>query len=98
MNNDVPYIDATFYVQVVPEFSPYTYDGEQRVTGAVARRITQTRPAKPVADAVLVKLTINLPKAAFLPLRPEAVVVVPADFLQSAPMYVDAEDANEEAL
>jgi hypothetical protein len=88
------YVDADFYIQVEPEFSQY-YHAEPKVIAAKAARMTQSRPTKPVPNTVLVKLTVRLPKVAFLPLQPAAVVVVPADLIQAGPVVVEADDARE---
>lgn len=72
-------VDATFYAQVEPEWYRWSNstDAEPRLTGAKVVTITQQRPKKPKAGTVMVKLTLRLPANAFLPLRPEAIVVVP---------------------
>jgi hypothetical protein len=42
-----------------------------------------------------VKVTIEIPKGAFLPLRPEAIVIVPESLTAPHPVTVEAQDANE---
>ena len=89
------HVDATFYVQVEPEWSTYPVHGEKTLRGAKAARLTQTRPGKPVGGTVLVKLTVRLPAGAFLPLRPEAVVVIPEGLTEVQPVEVIAEDPHQ---
>jgi hypothetical protein len=42
----------------------------------------------------MVKLTVRLPKQAFLPLRPEAVIIIPAERIIATPIEVTAEDPS----
>jgi hypothetical protein len=86
------HVDATFYAQVTPEWSAYPVYGDKKLVGAKVARVTQTRPDKPIGGTVLVKLTIRLPASAFLPLRPEAIVVVPESLTSATPIEVVAED------
>lgn len=90
------HVDATFYAQVEPEWG-YAYGDQDRpVRGAKVVTITQKKPAKPRGGTVLVKLTIRVPAGAFLPLRPEAIVVIPEDMTVTAPVEVVAEDPAAE--
>ncbi len=67
------------------------YEAARRIA-----RVTQSKPSKPKSGTVLVKLTLRIPEAAFLPLRPEAVVVIPEDMAAaSAPIQVEANDPTE---
>ncbi len=90
------HVDATFYAQVEPEWSRYvsSMTGERRLEGAKVVTITQKRPQKPRGGTVLVKLTVRVPAGAFLPLRPEAVVVIPDDMTVTTPVEVIAEDPS----
>lgn len=90
------HVDATFYAQVEPEWSRYAshITGEKRLQGAKVVTITQNKPAKQRGGTVLVKLTIRVPVAAFLPLRPEAVVVIPDEMTVAEPLEVHAADPN----
>lgn len=56
---------------------------------------TQKRPGKPRSGTVLVKLTIDIPDGAFMPLEPEAVVTIPDSLTVLAPIEVEAEDPNQ---
>lgn len=89
-------VDATFYAQVEPEWSHYAsrLTGEKTVQGAKVVTITQGKPQKQRSGTVLVKLTIRVPEAAFLPLRPEAIVVIPEDMAAVAPLEVEAGDPS----
>lgn len=90
------YHDATFYAQVEPEWGHYRdSNGDLPVRGAKVARITQKRPDSPIGGTVLVKLTIRIPDAAFLPLRPAAVIVIPEDMTSVTPLEVIAEDPHE---
>jgi hypothetical protein len=85
-------IDATFYAQIEPEF--FRSFGEERVRSAKVVAVTQKRPERPRRGVVVVKLTISVPEAAFLPLRPEAVVVIPEDMTAPYPIEVEAGDPS----
>lgn len=85
---------ATFYVQIEPEFRRSYYgDDNLVVTSIKAVGITQKRPTKQKPGTVLTKLTLQIPDAAFLPLRPEAIVVIPDSMTTFEPVVVEAEDA-----
>jgi hypothetical protein len=89
------HIDATFFAQVEPEWGPtwQAKPGQERpLWGAKVIGITQKKPSRPKGGTVLVKLTIRLPEAAFMPLRPEAIVVIPADMTEVNPIEVIAEE------
>ena len=89
------HVDATFYAQVEPEWSRWTnWDGERTLEGAKVVNITQKKPTRPRGGTVLVKLTIRVPNGAFLPLRPEAIVVIPDDMTVTTPVEVTAEDPS----
>jgi hypothetical protein len=89
-------VDATFHVQIEPYWSRWeTTNGEKLVTGAKMINATQARPGKQKPGTVMVKLTVRLPKAAFYPLRPEAVVIVPASLIEATPVEVTAEAPGE---
>lgn len=89
------HVDATFYAQVEPDWSGYTTGAGDRVLrGAKAVAITQKRPSRPKSGSVLVKLTVRIPAAAFLPLRPEAIVVIPEGMTVTTPVEVVAEDPS----
>jgi hypothetical protein len=86
--------DATFYVQLQPSFYRIGENAQVREIRAIA--ITQKQPSPQRAGTVLVKLIVRVPDGAFLPLRPEAVVVVPEEMTVTAPIEVQAEDPHEQ--
>jgi hypothetical protein len=90
-------VDATFYVQIEATRTRWRTNaaGEPAVDSAKAVRITQSRPRTQAPDTVMVKLTVRLPVAAFDPLRPEAVVVVPESLTEAAPVEVVAIDPHD---
>lgn len=89
--------DTTFYVQIDPTFYSYiNSEGERSLSHIRAVAITQKRPSRPRAGTVMVKLTIRVPDAAFLPLRPEAIVVVPENMTMVNPIEVLANDPSED--
>lgn len=93
MTSQREHVDAITYLQVEPDWGYYVKkDSPGDVRGARIVRATQKRPDKPIAGTVLVKVTIRVPKAAFLPLRPEAIVVIPEDMTVATPIEVEAGD------
>lgn len=91
-------VEATFYVQLEPDWSHYMRDadGESVLVAASAARMTKKRPDRPKPGTVTAKLTMVLPASAFLPLRPAAVITVPADALETTPLEVTVEPLEEE--
>jgi len=93
-------VKATVYLQVQPEFTWWAksrkqFDVLDAIEGAKVVGSTQNKAQKPKPGTVEVKITVELPKDAFLPLRPEAIVVIPETLTQPHPVTVEAEDANE---
>jgi hypothetical protein len=89
-------IDATFYAQVEGKVTQRWSGSEwiELVESAKVVAITQNRPGRPKGGTVLVKLTVRIPEAAFLPLRPEAIVVIPEDMTAPYPIEVEAGDPS----
>lgn len=88
-------VRATTHLQVAPEIAHWlSEDHPSYIQGAKVVAATQNRPQKPKPGTVEVKITIEIPRSAFLPLRPEAVVVVPESMTIPHPIQVEAEDAN----
>ncbi len=82
-------VDSTFYIQLTPEF----YAGGE-IRAVKASRMTLKRPWQPRGGAVVVKLTLRLPKRVFQPFAPDVVVAVPADL--AAPVVgVTVEEPEE---
>lgn len=86
---------ATAYLQVEPEWNYGSRDKASSVRGAKVVGVTQSRPGKPRAGVVIVKVNLQVPAEVFLPLQPEATIVVPAGFAEPHPVVVTAVDANE---
>lgn len=86
--------DASFYLQIDADIYRTSYSAET-VRAIKAVGMTQKRPARQKPGTVLVKLTVRVPDAAFLPLRPEAVIVIPEDMTATAPIEVEAVDPGE---
>lgn len=83
-------MDATFYAQIEPSFyRRYRQTDAPRLHSIQATRITQKRPAKPMPGCVVVKLTVRIPDAAFLPLAPEAVIEIP--LAHTEPILVESQ-------
>ena len=90
-------VRATVFLQVAPEYATWLNESHPNyINGAKVVNATQSRSKKPRGGTVEVKLTVEIPKAAFLPLRPEAIVVVPESLTSPHPIAVEASDANEE--
>lgn len=89
--------DATFYVQVEPEFYTWAGTGDvlPKLSNIKAVRLSRERPRAQKPGTVLVKLTLRVPDAAFYPLRPEAIVVVPESMTSAVPLTVEVTDARE---
>lgn len=85
---------TAFFVQLEPEFARSYITGEDIVRSVKAVNITQKRPGRPKPGTVVVKLTVEVPAAAFLPLRPEAVITIPAELTAPHPLEVIAEDPS----
>lgn len=83
-------VEATAYLTVEGTRSRYS---DKSVTAAKVTRVTKGRPAQLSADQVAVRVTVQLPAAAFDPLRPEAMIVVPEELIQR-PVEVEATEGN----
>lgn len=89
------YREATCYLQIEARGSGPYGSYYPRSSEATAVRMTSKKPDKPIPGAVVVKVRIQIPRAAFEPLQPEAVVRVPAEFAQHV-VEVIADDATED--
>lgn len=98
MSSNDQTVKATVYLQVQPEHYRYASTDDKETGNDITRAkvvgSTQNRSERPKGGTVEVKLTIEIPKSAFLPLRPQATIVVP-ESLTSANIVVEAQDANE---
>lgn len=86
-------VDAVFYVQVEPDF----WGTAGRLRGAKAVRITQSKPHRPIGGTVMCKLTLRFPASVFMPLQPEAVVVIPEGMAAVTPIEVEAMELGGES-
>ncbi len=93
-------VRATVYLQVQPEYSWQAkqyrqFDTPSAIQGAKVVGSTQGKSQKPKPGTVEVKVTIEIPKGAFLPLHPEAIVVIPESLTAPHSVTVKAENPNE---
>jgi len=98
--NNPDAVRATVYLQVEPQYTWYAkqrreFDQPGSIEGAKVISSTMNRSQKPKPGTVEVKVTVEIPKGAFLPLRPEAIVVIPENLTNPHPVEVEALDANE---
>jgi hypothetical protein len=84
--------DTTVYLQIEPRFWQWGNSDDPTVSSINAVRMTQKRPRSQKPGTAMVKLTIRIPDRAFLPLRPEAVVVIPEDLVTIEAITVEAGD------
>ena len=93
------YVDATMYVQVAPEFHRWLADsaGNRLLEGAKLANATIKAPEQQKPGTVLLKLTVRVPAGAFLPLAPQAVVVIPEGMTVTEPIEVEAGEPGDEA-
>lgn len=91
-------VDVECFIQIDPDWERHSgHDRPGDVRSAKAVSITQNRSKSPKPGTLTTKLTLRIPKAAFLPLAPEAVVVIPAELLGvNQPVEVIASDANQQ--
>lgn len=85
------HVPATFYLQLEPLWN---YSG--KLVGAKAVRLSQNKPSRPVGGGVTVKMAVYAPRGAFLPLEPEAVIVIPENMTHTEPVHVEALPVEEE--
>lgn len=93
--------DAEVWLQVEASFvrrsSFAAGNQEHDVRGLKVVSMTQTRPKLKAGATVAMKVTLRLPDSAFLPLIPEAIIVVPEDMVISdPPIVVDVLDPHTE--
>lgn len=90
-------VDVPVYLLVEPQWKDRRWwsdaQGRPILEGAKVVKSTQGRPSIP-REGVITKVTLRIPAAAFLPLQPEAVVVVSMDDLET--IVVAATNPGEE--
>jgi len=92
-------VKATAFLQIEPEWSPFygvDRDDPANLRGAKVVAVTQKRSKQPRPGTVEIKVTFEVPAGAFVPLHPEAVVIIPEEMTTPHPVVVEAADANEE--
>lgn len=73
---------TTCYLQIEPEFGDYSYNRD-KLQAIHVRRVTKKRPDNPIGGSVVLRLSLDIADAAFLPLTPEATVVVPVEHTEA---------------
>lgn len=94
------HVDATIYVQLSPEWDRWSgrdSAGNQILEKAKLATATIKKPERQRPGTVLLKLTVRVPAGAFLPLAPEAVVVIPDGMTVTEPVVVEAGDPGDES-
>lgn len=77
--------ETTVYLQLEPQWGRWTNrDGDRVLAGMKVAGMTQRRPDR--AKGPVVRLTLRVPDAAFLPLRPTVVIDVPDEALDFEPV------------
>lgn len=93
------HVDATFYVQLAPEWDRWGSDaaGNRILDKAKLANATIKKPEVQKPGTVLLKLTVRVPAGAFLPLAPQAIVVIPDGMTVTEPIEVEAGDPGDES-
>lgn len=87
--------EATAYLQLEPGApSAYGKSGWQLRDCATVVRCTNSKPAEPIPGCIVVKVKIRVPREAWEPLSPEAIIEVPAELVQR-PVTVSAVGVND---
>lgn len=73
--SDNDFVEASCYAQVEPIWRYSDRSLAKSLQGASVVRLTQSHPRQPIGGTVLVKLSLRLPRNAFLPLRPATAIV-----------------------
>lgn len=87
--------NSTFYVQLEPRWRSWVdYTTKKRpLEKVVATRVSQTKPTKPVAGSITVKLSITIPDSVFEPFEPQVDIVIPEQDVQNL-IQVNVEPAE----
>jgi len=73
-------VKTTCYIQVEPVWA---YRDKNRLNGANVKRVTRKRPDSPIPGSVVVKLSLDIADAAFMPLQPEATVSIAVEHTEA---------------
>ena len=94
----MPAKHVSAYVQLVPTYKR-NYDGTQTITNVAIGGVTKNKPAtaRSPRGAIVVKLDIHIPEAAFLPLEPVVDVEIPENVSTLAPRVVVSNVENDDA-
>jgi len=96
-------VETTFYAQVEPKIG-YGWNATTRKNDPCVEKITvvaitQSRPAKPRSGVVVVKLTLQFPVEAFMPLEPSAIIQIPLDMVElGQAIEVEAVEGDDASL
>lgn len=80
--------ETTFYIQVKPTWNKWS----DMVSNIRVVNLTQKKPEKASGGSVTVKLTLRIPDSVFMPLIPEAVVVISNDMASLNQIEVSVDD------
>ena len=83
-------VTATAYLVVQGKRRSWAVNGKYPIDSARVTAARQSAPDKLPADAIVMKVKVQLPKRAFEPLEPEALIVVPEELVQHV-VTVEAE-------
>lgn len=87
--NDIRVATAYLHVEGTSPGRGYDYG-----TQAVVRGVSTAKPDQAKPRCIVVKVKLRIPKEAWEPFAPEAIIEVPAELIQR-PIQVEAVDANE---
>lgn len=93
------HIDVPVFLQVSPKWvSPRADKNKpESIKSGTVTGSTVKKPSRPTPGSVVLKVTLRIPKAAFVALQPEAIVVIPEHLTTGVPIEVTAEDPNQES-
>lgn len=92
-------VTTTAYLQIEPVWASYhsSRDNPEAVYSAKVVGLTQKRSKQPRPGTIEIKVSIEIPTGAFVPLQPEATIVIPEGLTIPHPVVVEAADPNEES-
>lgn len=72
---------AEAYLVLEPRWSSYSWQGDKVLNGFTITRVVQNRPKTVPGDAVVMRIAIRVPDAAFKPISPSVTIEVPESML-----------------
>lgn len=95
--------ETTVFLQVEATGFTNRYDSQSKsnvpdIRGMRVLAINQKRPEKPKSGCIVVEVKIVMPVAAFLPLKPTAVVDIPDTFTAAAALIDVESDVNTQGV